>query len=63
MKFLWENFHSALCLKYLNKAIIRSSYKNKYSQKNFCGALENCENRESLAQRIFPPIQYMFPSI
>ena len=28
------------------------------SWKNFCGTPENHENRESLAQRIFPHLQY-----
>ena len=34
--------------------IIRSLYNiNKYSRKNFCGTVENCEKLESLAQQIF----------
>ena len=32
----------------------------KYSRENFCGALENCEKRESLAQRIFPHLRYSY---
>ena len=40
---------------YLSKAIV---YTCKYSQENFRGALENCENCESLAQRIFPHLRY-----
>ena len=38
---------------YLSNAII---YTCKYSRENFRGALEN---RESLAQRIFPCLQYL----
>ena len=41
-----------LTLQHLNNAIIQSLYKD--SRENFRGALENCEQRESLAQRIFP---------
>ena len=45
---------ATLRLQHLNNAIIRSLCNiNKYSQENFCGALENHEKRESLAQRIF----------
>ena len=29
-----------------------------YSQKNFRGTPENCEKRETLAQRIFPSLRY-----
>ena len=30
----------------------------KNSRENFCGTLKNCENHESLAQRIFPRLRY-----
>ena len=34
-----------------------------YSRKNLRGTLENSEKRESLAQRIFPYLQYSFVHI
>ena len=49
-------FSRCLTLQHLNNAIIRSLYKD--SQENFRGALENCEKRENLAQRIFPHLWY-----
>ena len=58
MKFSWENFRGAFCLKDLNNAVIRNLYIKKYSWKNFCGTLENHEKRENLAQWIFPSLRY-----
>ena len=56
--FSEKNFHSALHLKHLNNAIIRSLYIiNKHSQKNFHSTVENREERESLAQQIFAHLQ------
>ena len=46
-------------LQHFNNAIIRSLYKDSWE--NFCGALENHEKRESLAQRIFPRLWYSSP--
>ena len=43
----------------LKHAIIRSLYNiNKDSWQDFHGALDNREKRESLAQQIFPHLQY-----
>ena len=59
VKFTQENFHGALRLKHLN--IIQSLYNiNKYSRKNFWGTLEKHENRESLAQTIFPCLRVSY---
>ena len=51
-KFSQESFHHALAssVNYLTIA--------KYLRKNFRGTLKNHENHESLAQRIFPYLQW-----
>ena len=52
MKFLQKYFHSALAtsVSYLSRA--------KNSRENFHGKLTNHENCESLAQLVFPCLQY-----
>ena len=56
MKFSWENFRGALHLQHFSNAISYTKI-SKYSQENFCGALESHEKHESLAQRIFPRLR------
>ena len=50
------NFHGALRLKHLRVQhhCTKLYIINIYSRKNFHGTLENHEERESLAQKIFP---------
>ena len=56
MKFLLENFCCGLWLKHFNNTIIWSL--SKIRGKIFCSTFENCEKCESLAQQIFPRLQY-----
>ena len=55
--FSWEHFCGPLTssVYYLTIA--------KYLRENFCGTLKNCENHESLAQRIFPRLQYLIKNV
>ena len=49
--------------KYFRGALATSAYYlpiAKNSWENFCGKLKNCEYRESLAQRIFPRLRYIW---
>ena len=54
IEFLQKYFRDALASGVYYLAIA------KYSWENFCGTLKNCKNRESLAQQIFPRLQYQF---
>ena len=52
MKFFAEIISCALATSVYYLPIVKNS------RENFHGTLKNCENRESLAQRIFPRLQY-----
>ena len=52
--------------KYIRSALATSVHYlpiAKNSRENFHGKLKNCENRERLAQRIFPRSRYWYPQL
>ena len=55
MKFSWKYFCGALATSVYYLPIAKNS------QENFCGTLKTRENRESLAQQIFPRLRYALP--